>query len=72
MSSKADFAFKNKISNAISNHLPSKFNSSKWVNYTGSKTVKAGSQDYSNFSDAMKDCEEKTNPMTKKKYYNIH
>lgn len=71
MSSQADFAFKNKIKSAISNDLPSKFNASKWTGSTGSKTGRVGGQNYTNFSDAMKDCESKNSPMTKKRYYNI-
>jgi hypothetical protein len=42
MTSQADFGFKNKISGAISNYLPSKFNASKWIGSAGSNTVRVG------------------------------
>lgn len=57
MISEADFAFKDKISSATRNHLPSKFNGPKWANATGSKTVRVEGQNYLSFSDALKDCE---------------
>lgn len=56
MTSQADFGFKNKISGAISNYLPSKFNASKWIGSSGSNTVRVGNENYLSFSDAIKDC----------------
>jgi len=72
MSSQADFALKNKISSAISNDFPSRFNASKWTNSTGSKTEKVGNQNYTSFSDAIRDCDEKIGPVWKKKHYNYN
>lgn len=70
MSSEIDVTFKSKISGAISNEMPSKYNSSKWSGSTGSQSGRVGTS-FSNFSEAMSDCQKKDSPMTKKRHYNI-